>query len=244
MANSLLSEEAVLAYEYGLSVDHPKNFCIWEAQFGDFFNGAQIILDTYVSNGESKWGLQSALTLLLPHGMDGAGPEHSSCRMERFLQMCDSKEDGVDGDDVNWHIVNPTTSAQYFHLLRRQSKSLIIMSQKNSSLFQMLRNFRKPLVVVAPKILLRLSAASSTLEEMRSGTHFQPVIGDTSANPKDVRRLIFVTGKHYYALRKFVDEKEMKDTAIVRLEQLCPFPTKELQDEVSRYQHVKSKHIV
>ena len=120
MANSLLSEEAVLAYEYGLSVDHPKNFCIWEAQFGDFFNGAQIILDTYVSNGESKWGLQSALTLLLPHGMDGAGPEHSSCRMERFLQMCDSKEDGVDGDDVNWHIVNPTTSAQYFHLLRRQ----------------------------------------------------------------------------------------------------------------------------
>ena len=119
------------------------------------------------------------------------------------------------------------------------------MSQKKiSSLFQMLRNFRKPLVVVAPKILLRLSAASSTLEEMRSGTHFQPVIGDTSANPKDVRRLIFVTGKHYYALRKFVDEKEMKDTAIVRLEQLCPFPTKELQDEVSRYQHVKSKHIV
>ena len=123
MANSLLSEEAVLAYEYGLSVDHPKNFCIWEAQFGDFFNGAQIILDTYVSNGESKWGLQSALTLLLPHGMDGAGPEHSSCRMERFLQMCDSKEDGVDGDDVNWHIVNPTTSAQYFHLLRRQVSS-------------------------------------------------------------------------------------------------------------------------
>jgi len=208
---------------YGLSVDNPKNFIIWEAQFGDFFNGAQIILDTYVSSGESKWGLQSALTLLLPHGMDGAGPEHSSCRMERFLQMCDSKEDGVDGDDVNWHIVNPTTSAQYFHLLRRQ----------------MLRNFRKPLVVVAPKILLRLSAASSTLEEMRPGTHFQPVIGDTSADPKEVRRLIFVTGKHYYALRKLADEKEMKDTAIVRLEQLCPFPTKELQDEVSRYQHVK-----
>ena len=123
MANSLLSEEAVLAYEYGLSVDNPKNFIIWEAQFGDFFNGAQIILDTYVSSGESKWGLQSALTLLLPHGMDGAGPEHSSCRMERFLQMCDSKEDGVDGDDVNWHIVNPTTSAQYFHLLRRQVRN-------------------------------------------------------------------------------------------------------------------------
>ena len=122
MANSPLSEEAVLGYEYGISVDNPGNLVIWEAQFGDFFNGAQIILDTYVSSGESKWGLQSALTLLLPHGMDGAGPEHSSCRLERFLQMCDSKEDGVDGDDVNWHIVNPTTSAQYFHLLRRQVK--------------------------------------------------------------------------------------------------------------------------
>ena len=137
MANSLLSEEAVLAYEYGLSVDNPKNFIIWEAQFGDFFNGAQIILDTYVSNGESKWGLQSALTLLLPHGMDGAGPEHSSCRMERFLQMCDSKEDGVDGDDVNWHIVNPTTSAQYFHLLRRQVSFLF--KDNNESTF-LIRN--------------------------------------------------------------------------------------------------------
>ena len=136
MANSLLSEEAVLAYEYGISVDHPKNFCIWEAQFGDFFNGAQIILDTYVSNGESKWGLQSALTLLLPHGMDGAGPEHSSCRMERFLQMCDSKEDGVDGDDVNWHIVNPTTSAQYFHLLRRQVSFLFKDNNKSTFLIR------------------------------------------------------------------------------------------------------------
>lgn len=120
MANSPLSEEAVLAFEYGLSVGHPNNLIIWEAQFGDFFNGAQIILDTYISSGESKWGLQSGLTMLLPHGMDGAGPEHSSCRMERFLQMCDSREDKVDGDDVNWHIVNPSTSAQYFHLLRRQ----------------------------------------------------------------------------------------------------------------------------
>ena len=120
MANSPLSEEAVLAFEYGLSVDNPNNLVIWEAQFGDFFNGAQIILDTYLSSGESKWGLQTALTLLLPHGMDGAGPEHSSCRMERFLQNCDSKEDAPDGEDVNWHIVNPTTSAQYFHLLRRQ----------------------------------------------------------------------------------------------------------------------------
>jgi len=224
MANSPLSEEAVLAFEYGLSVDSPNNLVIWEAQFGDFFNGAQIILDTYISSGESKWGLQSALTLLLPHGMDGAGPEHSSCRMERFLQNCDSKEDAPDGEDVNWHIVNPTTSAQYFHLLRRQ----------------MLRNFRKPLVVVAPKILLRLSAASSDLSEMASGTHFKPVIGDDKCtNPNAVTRLIFVSGKHYYAVAKHVEENKIEDTAIVRLEQLCPFPTKELQDEVSRYKNVK-----
>jgi probable 2-oxoglutarate dehydrogenase E1 component DHKTD1 len=207
-------------------VDSPNNLVIWEAQFGDFFNGAQIILDTYISSGESKWGLQSALTLLLPHGMDGAGPEHSSCRMERFLQNCDSKEDAPDGEDVNWHIVNPTTSAQYFHLLRRQ----------------MLRNFRKPLVVVAPKILLRLSAASSGLSEMASGTHFKPVIGDDKCtNPNAVTRLVFVSGKHYYAVAKHVEENKIEDTAIVRLEQLCPFPTKELQDEVSRYKNVKSK---
>merc|ERR1712079_479410 len=223
IANSILSEEAVLAFEYGMSVESPDNLIIWEAQFGDFFNGAQIILDTYVSSGESKWGMQSAITILLPHGMDGAGPEHSSCRIERFLQMCDSKENGVDGDDVNWHIVNPTTSAQYFHLLRRQ----------------MLRNFRKPLVVVAPKILLRLSAASSDLSEMTTGTHFKPVVGDTKANPNAVQRLVFVSGKHYYAVAKHMEENDIKDTAIVRLEQLCPFPTKELQDEVSRYKHVK-----
>jgi probable 2-oxoglutarate dehydrogenase E1 component DHKTD1 len=144
--------------------------------------------------------------------------------MERFLQNCDSKEDAPDGEDVNWHIVNPTTSAQYFHLLRRQ----------------MLRNFRKPLVVVAPKILLRLSAASSDLSEMASGTHFKPVIGDDKCtNPNAVTRLIFVSGKHYYAVAKHVEENKIEDTAIVRLEQLCPFPTKELQDEVSRYKNVK-----
>jgi len=223
MANSPLSEEAVLAFEYGLSVDNPNNLVIWEAQFGDFFNGAQIILDTYVGSGESKWGLQTALTLLLPHGMDGAGPEHSSCRMERFLQNCDSLEDAPDGEDVNWHIVNPTTSAQYFHLLRRQ----------------MLRNFRKPLVVVAPKVLLRLSAASSDLSEMTPGTHFKPVIGDNKIDPNAVRRVVFVSGKHYYAVAKHAEENNFEDTAIVRLEQLCPFPTKELQDEVSRYKHVK-----
>merc|ERR1719507_668410 len=224
MANSHLSEEAVMGFEYGMSVESPSNLIIWEAQFGDFFNTAQVILDTYVSCGESKWGINSALTILLPHGMDGAGPEHSSCRIERFLQMTDSKETSVDGDDVNWQVAFPSTSAQYFHLLRRQ----------------MLRDFRKPLVVVAPKILLRLAAASSDLSEMASGTHFKPVIGDDKCtNPNAVTRLIFVSGKHYYAVAKHVEENKIEDTAIVRLEQLCPFPTKELQDEVSRYKNVK-----
>ena len=120
IANSILSEEAVLAFEYGMAVEHPDNLIIWEAQFGDFFNGAQIILDTFVSSGESKWGLQCGLVLLLPHGRDGAGPEHSSCRMERFLQLSDSSETRADGDSVNWEVVQPSTAAQYFHLLRRQ----------------------------------------------------------------------------------------------------------------------------
>ena len=163
IANSILSEEAVMAFEYGMSVENPNNLIIWEAQFGDFFNGAQIILDTFVSSGESKWGLQSGLVMLLPHGMDGAGPEHSSCRVERFLQMSDSAESRADGDNVNWEVVHPTTAAQYFHLLRRQQ----------------VRNYRKPLVVVAPKTLLRLPAAASSLHDMAPGTSFQQVLPDT-----------------------------------------------------------------
>jgi len=224
ICNSPLSEEAVLGFEYGLSVDSPNNLAIWEAQFGDFFNGAQIMLDTFVSSGESKWGLQSALTILLPHGLDGAGPEHSSCRVERFLQMTDSKEDGVDGDNVNWHVVNPTTSAQYFHLLRRQ----------------MIRNFRKPLVVVAPKILLRMSAASSKLSDISPGTHFRPVLSSSSDASEEVTKLVFVSGKHYYALAKAAEENKVKDTAFIRLEQLCPFPTKELQDEIKKYPNARN----
>ncbi|XP_054377623.1 2-oxoadipate dehydrogenase complex component E1 isoform X5 [Pongo abelii] len=146
VSNSPLSEEAVLGFEYGMSIESPKLLPLWEAQFGDFFNGAQIIFDTFISGGEAKWLLQSGIVTLLPHGHDGAGPDHSSCRIERFLQMCDSAEEGVDGDTVNMFVVHPTTPAQYFHLLRRQ----------------MVRNFRKPLIVASPKMLLRLPSRSVT----------------------------------------------------------------------------------
>ena len=125
LANSILSEEAVLGFEYGVSITSPSTLAIWEAQFGDFFNGAQIIIDTFVSSGEAKWMLSSGLTMVLPHGYEGAGPEHSSCRMERFLQLTDSKENKPDGEDVNLQVANPSTPAQYFHLLRRQVKKLV-----------------------------------------------------------------------------------------------------------------------
>ncbi|XP_067155622.1 2-oxoadipate dehydrogenase complex component E1 [Apteryx mantelli] len=225
VSNSPLSEEAVLGFEYGMSIESPTLLPIWEAQFGDFFNGAQIIFDTFISGGEAKWLLQSGIVILLPHGYDGAGPEHSSCRMERFLQMCDSAEEGVDGDQVNMSIVHPTTPAQYFHLLRRQ----------------MVRNFRKPLIVVSPKVLLRLPAAVSSFEEMAPRTTFKPVIGDSSVDPKSVTQVVLCSGKHYYALvkqRETLGEKQ-HNTAIVRLEELCPFPLEALQQELSKYSRAK-----
>jgi len=224
LANSILSEEAVLGLEYGIAVESPNNLAIWEAQFGDFFNGAQIIMDTFVSSGESKWGLQCGLTMLLPHGMDGAGPEHSSCRIERFLQMTDSKETECDGDNVNWEVVNPTTAAQYFHLLRRQ----------------MVRNYRKPLVVVAPKTLLRLPGAASTLSDMAPGTSFQPVLSDPAiTNPSKVERVVLVSGKHYYTLTKHIQDNAINNVAVIRLESLCPFPAGRLQEEMKKFSGAK-----
>ncbi|XP_039101951.1 probable 2-oxoglutarate dehydrogenase E1 component DHKTD1, mitochondrial isoform X2 [Hyaena hyaena] len=225
VSNSPLSEEAVLGFEYGMSIESPRLLPLWEAQFGDFFNGAQIIFDTFISGGEAKWLLQSGIVILLPHGYDGAGPEHSSCRIERFLQMCDSVEEGVDGDTVNMFVVHPTTPAQYFHLLRRQ----------------MVRNFRKPLIVASPKMLLRFPAAVSSLHEMAPGTTFKPVIGDSSVDPKNVKSLVFCCGKHFYALLKQRESLEAKkgDFAIIRLEELCPFPLDSLQQEMSKYKHVK-----
>ncbi|CAG9821051.1 unnamed protein product [Phaedon cochleariae] len=219
VANSILSEEAVLGYEYGMSIEDPRNLIIWEAQFGDFFNGAQIIFDTFISSGESKWLWQSGLTVLLPHGYDGAGPEHSSSRIERFLQLTDSKEDRADGDNVNLQVCQPSTPAQYFHLLRRQ----------------MIRNFRKPLIVITPKILLRSPVCTSNFSDMAPGTSFKTVIGDALMVPSRVKKVLITSGKHYYSLIERRENMGIKDTAIVRVESFCPFPTLELRHEVSKY---------
>ncbi|KAL7635748.1 UNVERIFIED_CONTAM: hypothetical protein RMT77_013565 [Armadillidium vulgare] len=224
VANSTLSEEGVLGFEYGVSIESPKILCIWEAQFGDFFNTAQPIFDTFLSAAEEKWLLQSGLTVILPHGYDGAGPEHSSCRMERFLQMSNSSETRPDSERVNWNIVFPTTAAQIFHALRRQ----------------MIRNYRKPLIVIGPKSILRLPAAFSSLEDMKPGTHFLPVIGDSEVKPEEVRKIVFLSGKHYYFLKTEREKLGFKDTALVRLESLCPFPTREINEVLKKYPKAKT----
>ncbi|KAL1129820.1 hypothetical protein AAG570_012764, partial [Ranatra chinensis] len=224
VANSLLSEEAVLGFEYGFSTVSPNNLVIWEAQFGDFFNGAQIQIDTYVSSGESKWCSMSNLVMVLPHGYDGAGPEHSSCRLERFLQLTDSSECLPDGEDINLQVAFPTTPAQYFHLLRRQ----------------MVRNYRKPLVIAGPKALFRAPHATSSMAELGPKTHFHPVLGDDSVGEgNSVRRVIFVTGKHFYALKEYRQEMKSKDVAIIRIEELCPFPTHQIRQQLAKFNNAK-----
>ncbi|XP_035740721.1 probable 2-oxoglutarate dehydrogenase E1 component DHKTD1 homolog, mitochondrial isoform X1 [Vespa mandarinia] len=223
LANSILSEEAVLGYEYGISITVPTTLTIWEAQFGDFFNGAQIIIDTFVTSGEAKWMLSSGLTMLLPHGYDGAGAEHSSCRIERFLQLTNSNEDKVDGEDVNIQVVNPTTPAQYFHLLRRQ----------------MIRNFRKPLIVISPKILLRHANATSSLTDMKPGTSFKSVIGNDDEDISKINKVVLTSGKHYYALKDYKKTIGENNVAIIRLECLCPFPVQEIMEEIQKYNHAK-----
>ncbi|XP_015189575.1 PREDICTED: probable 2-oxoglutarate dehydrogenase E1 component DHKTD1 homolog, mitochondrial [Polistes dominula] len=223
LANSILSEEAVLGYEYGMSITVPTTLTIWEAQFGDFFNGAQIIIDTFITSGETKWLLSSGLTMLLPHGYDGAGPEHSSCKIERFLQLTNSKENEVDGEDVNIQIVNPTTPAQYFHLLRRQ----------------MVRNFRKPLIIISPKILLRHANATSSLADMKPGTSFKPVIGNDNIDTSKINKVILTSGKHYYALEDYRKTIGESNVVIIRLECLCPFPVQELLEEIQKYNNAK-----
>ncbi|KAI8060788.1 dehydrogenase E1 and transketolase domain-containing protein 1 [Gongronella butleri] len=225
VANSPLNEFAVLGFEYGMSIETPERLVLWEAQFGDFFNGAQIAIDTFLTSSEEKWLRQTGLVMLLPHGQDGAGPEHSSARVERFLQMSNDPYDVWQANTVvpNWHVVNCTTPAQYFHVLRRQ----------------MLRPFRKPLVVISPKALLKSPMAVSDLQDMAPGTHFRPVLGDpTVTSPDDVDKVVFVSGKLYYDLQK---EKEARGfdnrIAFVRVEELCPFPRDHLQEEISKYRY-------
>ncbi|CCM02167.1 uncharacterized protein FIBRA_04245 [Fibroporia radiculosa] len=226
LANSSLSELAVLGFEYGVSWEKPDILPIWEAQFGDFFNGAQTIIDTFISSAETKWLKQSGIVLLLPHGLDGAGPEHSSSRFERMLQLTNDPfnfdEEAV-SSNVNMHVVFPTTPAQYFHLLRRQ----------------ILRNFRKPLIVASPKGLLRLPAASSSLADMDPNTSFQPVLDDTTVNAASIRRVVLMTGKLYYDLFKERQARQLDSVAFIRVEELCPFPFATLLQVLRRYTNVE-----
>ena len=209
--DSILSECAVLGFEYGYSTAEPQGLTIWEAQFGDFANGAQVIIDQFITSGETKWGRYSGLTMLLPHGYEGQGPEHSSARIERYLQLC---------ADDNVQVCVPTTPAQIFHLLRRQ----------------VLRRFRKPLIAISPKSLLRHKLAVSDLSELAEG-HFQPVIGeqDTLKPADKIRRVILCSGKVYYDLLQKRRDENIDDIAILRLEQLYPFPEAELAAQLAPY---------
>ena len=207
--NSLLSEYAVLGFDYGYAFNTPKGLTIWEAQFGDFFNGAQIIIDQFLSAAEDKWGTPNGLVMLLPHGYEGMGSEHSSARIERFLQLC--AED-------NFQVTNCTNPANYFHLLRRQ----------------MVRSFRKPLIVFTPKKLLRYPRAVSSISEMSNG-NFQEVIDDANAIPSKINKVVICSGKFYYDLIEEYEKNTLDDIAFVRLEQLYPFPVKQLKSIVKKY---------
>lgn len=207
--DSFLSEEAVLAFEYGYATTAPKGLVIWEAQFGDFANGAQVVIDQFITSGEHKWGRLCGLTMLLPHGYEGQGPEHSSARLERFLQLC---------AEQNIQVCIPTTPAQIFHLLRRQA----------------IRPMRRPLVVMSPKWILRHKLATSTLEDLAEG-HFHTVIGDEQLDPKQVKRVILCSGKVYYHLLEERMAREIDNIALVRLEQLYPFPEEALKEVLKPY---------
>ncbi|WP_299884963.1 2-oxoglutarate dehydrogenase E1 component [uncultured Lacinutrix sp.] len=211
--NSLLSEYGVVGFDYGYAMASPKTLVIWEAQFGDFSNGAQIMLDQYISSGEDKWKTQNGLVMLLPHGYEGQGAEHSSARMERYLQLC-AKD--------NMYVADCTTPANLFHLLRRQMKS----------------NFRKPLIVFTPKSLLRHPKAVSKVDELANGS-FQMVIDDEVNKIDEIKTLVFVTGKFYYDLDEARENLKREDVAIVRVEQLFPLPVEEIRKILKKYKHVE-----
>jgi len=235
VCNSSLSEFAVLGFELGFSTTNPNALVCWEAQFGDFNNNAQCIIDQFISSGQTKWTRQSGLVMLLPHGYEGMGPEHSSARLERFLQMSSDDPDAFPGEDerfalgqlraANWTVANCSTPANYFHILRRQTAL----------------PFRRPLVVMTPKSLLRHPDAKSSLDEMTGSTEFARVIrenGNAAKNVDRVRRLIFCSGRVYYDLIKARGERDVVDTvAICRVEQLSPFPFDLIRDECSRYKN-------
>ncbi|MEV0649842.1 multifunctional oxoglutarate decarboxylase/oxoglutarate dehydrogenase thiamine pyrophosphate-binding subunit/dihydrolipoyllysine-residue succinyltransferase subunit [Phytomonospora sp. NPDC050363] len=207
--DSLLSEYAAMGFEYGYSVENPDALVLWEAQFGDFANGAQTVVDEFISSGEAKWGQRSGVTLLLPHGHEGQGPDHTSGRLERYLQLC--AED-------NMRIANCTTPANYFHLLRRQA-----LSPK-----------KKPLVVFTPKSLLRHKAAVSAVEDFTTGG-FQPVLGDSTVDPSKVTRVLMCSGKVYYDLAAAREQRGITDTALIRVEQLYPLPVEEVRAALDAY---------
>jgi len=206
----MLSEVAVLGFDYGYSLDFPEMLCLWEAQFGDFANGAQVVIDQFIASSESKWQRPSGIVLLLPHGYEGQGPEHSSARLERFLQLC--AED-------NMQVCNLTTPAQYFHVLRRQVR----------------RDFRKPLVLMTPKSLLRNERAVSRLEDL-TNSKFEPILGPTLiGQPDEVKRVIFCSGKVYYDLLKYQETNQAKEAALVRVEQLYPLNLEAIQKAIGGF---------
>jgi len=212
--DSLLSEEAVLGFEYGFASTEPNTLVIWEGQFGDFVNGAQVVIDQFISSGEAKWGRLCGLTMFLPHGYEGQGPEHSSARLERFLQLC---------AEHNIQVCVPSTPAQMFHMLRRQQ----------------VRPFRKPLIVMTPKSLLRHKMSVSALTELSSG-RFELIIPEVEAiATKKTRRLVFCSGKVYFDLLEAREAHGITDIAIIRIEQLYPFPISQYSEILEQYEHVK-----
>jgi 2-oxoglutarate dehydrogenase E1 component len=214
--NSPLTENAVLGFEYGYSLGDPRMLVIWEAQFGDFVNGAQVIIDQFIASGEAKWKRSTGLVMLLPHGYEGQGPEHSSARLERFLQLC---------ADDNMQVVYPTTSAQIFHLIRKQVK----------------QGFRKPLIVMTPKSMLRLPAAVSRVEGFVHG-HFRqvlPDVGIAKGGEDSINKVLLCSGKIYHELAAQREKSGQTTTAIVRLEQLFPFPDGALTKVLAMYPNAK-----